>query len=226
MGVIRQLKNFFTGKIIYPKTLTKAVYDENGERLDKILRDTMLAVDSEEYNGVEPRDADTLGGKYKAKDISNIEDKLTTLNSSLNGFSFRKNSEGEKEVSTDGGSTWENFSSGATLLWSNPNPNSSFAAQTIPIDLTGYDYILVTSKGKINSTSETFIKVLCKIGDGGNNFLPSPIQDANYGGYLRGITDITSNGLTFHDCYNRASIDNNGSIPYQIFGIKNFPISI
>lgn len=84
MGVIRQLKNFFTGKIIYPKTLTKAVYDENGERLDKILRDTMLAVDNEEYSGVEPRDADTLGGKYKAKDISNIEDKLTTLNNSLN----------------------------------------------------------------------------------------------------------------------------------------------
>lgn len=83
MGVIRQLKNFFTGKIIYPKTLTKAVYDENGERLDKILRDTMLAVDNEEYNGVEPRDADTLGGKYTAKNISAIEDKLTDLNSSL-----------------------------------------------------------------------------------------------------------------------------------------------
>ena len=80
MGVIRQLKNFFTGKVIYPKTLTKAVYDENGERLDKILRDTMLAVDSEEYNGVEPRDADTLGGKYTAKDISAIEDKLTNKN--------------------------------------------------------------------------------------------------------------------------------------------------
>lgn len=76
MAIIRQLKNFFTKQVIYPKTLTKAVYDEGGERLDKILRDTMLATDSVEYSGVEPRDADTLGGKYKASDIEKIDTDL------------------------------------------------------------------------------------------------------------------------------------------------------
>lgn len=38
---------------------------------------------------------------------------LTQLNSNLGGFKFRLNSSTEKkEVSTDGGTTWENFSSG------------------------------------------------------------------------------------------------------------------
>ena len=83
MAVIKQLKNFFTGMIIYPKTLTKAVYDENGERLDKILRDTMLAVEDETYNGVEPRDADTLGGKYTSNDIKELKENVTQLNTIL-----------------------------------------------------------------------------------------------------------------------------------------------
>lgn len=81
MAVIRQLKNFFTKQVIYPKTLTKAVYDENGERLDKILRDTMLATDNEEYSGVEPRDADTLGGKYKSTDIDTLLNRIKELES-------------------------------------------------------------------------------------------------------------------------------------------------
>ena len=79
MAIIRQLKNFFTKQVIYPKTLTKAVYDENGERLDKILRDTMLATDNEEYNGVEPRDADTLGGRIKASDIDKLQSDVSGL---------------------------------------------------------------------------------------------------------------------------------------------------
>lgn len=91
MAIIRQLKNFFTKQVICPKTLTKAVYDENGERLDKILRDTMLATDNEEYSGVEPRASDTLGGKYKSTDIDTLlnrieelEEENEKLNSNLN----------------------------------------------------------------------------------------------------------------------------------------------
>lgn len=83
MAIIRQLKNFFTKQVIYPKTLTKAVYDENGERLDKILRDTMLATDNEEYSGVEPRDADTLGGKYTKEDVEKIIEENNELRNSL-----------------------------------------------------------------------------------------------------------------------------------------------
>ena len=101
MAVIKQLKNFFTGMIIYPKTLTKAVYDENGERLDKILRDTMLAVEDETYNGVEPRDADTLGGKYTSNDIKELKENVTQLNTDLNSllkWKFLKTVTGKTEI--------------------------------------------------------------------------------------------------------------------------------
>ena len=77
MAIIRQLKNFFTKQTIYPVTLTKAVYDENGERLDKIMRDTFISTDSEDYDGVEPRDADTLGGKYTAEDIDKMKNSMS-----------------------------------------------------------------------------------------------------------------------------------------------------
>lgn len=63
MANIKQLKTFLLKLPFFPKTLTKAVYDEEGNRLDQILRDTFITTDEEEYSGVIPRDADTLGGQ-------------------------------------------------------------------------------------------------------------------------------------------------------------------
>ena len=60
----------------------------------------------------------------------------------MGGFSFKTTS-GKKQVSTDGGKTWENFSSGAELLWTNPAPKSSFYAQTVSLDLSSYDCVLI-----------------------------------------------------------------------------------
>lgn len=37
MGVIKQLKDFSTKENIYPQTVTKAIYDEEGNRLDNEL---------------------------------------------------------------------------------------------------------------------------------------------------------------------------------------------
>lgn len=76
MAIIKTLKDFFTGQKIYPKTFTKAIYSDDGERLDIILKNT-VAYDVEQEipdaSGDLPRDADTLGGKYTASDIAKLK---------------------------------------------------------------------------------------------------------------------------------------------------------
>lgn len=74
MALIKQLKTFLSKVNIYPKTLTKAVYDEEGNRLDNVLNDTLMLTEDSEYEGAETRDADTLGGIFNAADISAIKD--------------------------------------------------------------------------------------------------------------------------------------------------------
>lgn len=73
MAVIKQLKTFLARVSIYPKTLDKAVYTESGERLDNILKDTFITSDEEDYSGVVPRDADTLGGRVAASDFDQVK---------------------------------------------------------------------------------------------------------------------------------------------------------
>lgn len=44
MALIKQLKSFLNKTSIYPKTVTKAVYDDNGNRLDNVLNNNKLQV--------------------------------------------------------------------------------------------------------------------------------------------------------------------------------------
>jgi hypothetical protein len=57
---------------------------------------------------------------YLTEKINNLEEKLVNL----------------EENTTTGG--------GMKLLWTNQSPSSNFAAQTISIDLSNYDYITIT----------------------------------------------------------------------------------
>ena len=82
----------------YPITVTRAVFDDNGKRLDDIINDSLLSSDEEEFSGVEPRDADTLGGKpaddFVVKDdnfIKCVDDETyeePTVQGSLASFPF------------------------------------------------------------------------------------------------------------------------------------------
>lgn len=45
-GVIRNLKNPFTGKFVFPVTKTKAIFSEDGTRLDNYLRELQSKVET------------------------------------------------------------------------------------------------------------------------------------------------------------------------------------
>lgn len=54
------------GDIIYPRTKTNSIYDENGDRLDNLLEDIPLLSDELSTEDLIPKDADMLGGQPKS----------------------------------------------------------------------------------------------------------------------------------------------------------------
>lgn len=109
-----------------------------------------------------------------------------------------------------------------TLLWTNPNPTSSFSAQTISLDLSKYDSVYVVSRA---STSVNMV----------DSFFASPeknqeqiweVVDKNddYIGARR--LTMTNSGVTFSEGVSYALLstkggtDNTRCIPTKIYGIK------
>ena len=93
------------------------------------------------------------------------------------------------------------------LLWTNPNPTASFAAQTIPLDLSKYTFVvMVTSDSNgmalVGYTRDTLIV--------GNNFVNPRSRS------FRALT----NGVIVSDGYQGTTLTNDNCVPYQIYGMK------
>ena len=113
---------------------------------------------------------------------------------------------------------------GLKLLWTNPNPTSSFVSQTVPLDLSQYELFLVTVMEQ-NTTEGTYREL---------SFLAfktveSVLQGVLTGGYGPGVEtrpfQILENGVNFSDAkrsYNNQNdkVINSVLIPHQIYGIK------
>ena len=96
---------------------------------------------------------------------------------------------------------------GAKLLWTNPNPGSKFSGQTIPLDLTNYDGVIIEFN-VANSVNSLLTRAYIKKSDGsqylsaGGLYNPSnaksrgrTVSVSNTGIVLgNGYTDATDNG--------------------------------
>ena len=98
------------------------------------------------------------------------------------------------------------------LLWENASPTSGFSAQTLNLDLSEYEYIVV----------------LCTAASTAIGFIGSStvIQQPEGKNYLRRI-EIKSDGIDFYDTYRYETygtgatvVASDACIPYRIFGIK------
>lgn len=146
------------------------------------------------------------------------------LNDSLGGFSF-KTVDGKKQVSTDGGESWSNFSGGLDLLWTNPNPESVFPAQTLSIDLSGYESVVIVSKGY--NTVSTYLPLKILIPKNGkqytiignqNNFNGGNIGTYAYTYFGREVI-VNDNSIVFSTGYITSSaLEDNACIPLEIYG--------
>ena len=104
-----------------------------------------------------------------------------------------------------------------TLLWTNPNPTSAFAAQTISLDLSKYDAVaidLTMYTAGSNVHNQTFL------GSVGSSMILSGILYSTAPTDLMRIGDVTASGVIFNNGRAYGAVNNGAVIPYKIYGIK------
>lgn len=123
------------------------------------------------------------------------------------------------------------------LLWTNPNPTAEFAAQTISLDLSEYDFIFIKAAGYPNVSSD-YPAGLIKWFEVKKNestildmnvtfFNTSTSSNAYWGGRTCIVSDTGVNfeqGISYkvNDTTSHVGTSSNGSVvPIEIYGIKN-----
>ena len=107
---------------------------------------------------------------------------------------------------------------GMELLWTNASPTSSFAAQTIAVNLSGYGLVLITYMMRTSI----------------NDILASPITPVGYGGMMAtkntGLANLrfryfvsSVSGVRVEPATGTGgtTVENDFCIPYQIYGVKS-----
>lgn len=105
-----------------------------------------------------------------------------------------------------------------TLVWTNASPTSAFAAQTVQVDLSGYDFVMVVYQHW--TSSDVNNSAFCRIGVYGR--LESHDYSLAYRDYHPETTGVYFNTGILVTSYGNSSVQRNTSavIPLQIYGIK------
>ena len=116
-----------------------------------------------------------------------------------------------------------------TLLWTNSTPNGSFSAQTIPLDLSGYSFVMIEyGVDGVGTLLTSFLPVPTlppPAGYSSYNELQGIYVTGSNGRMAKRYLQITSTGVIFgggtrFDNYNNSnSGDNYVCIPSRIWGI-------
>ena len=103
------------------------------------------------------------------------------------------------------------------LLWENASPTSSFAAQTIAIDLSNYNYVLIhfRSFNQGDNTQYECNQIILNGTTGG--LFASGVTTSNNG--TRRVT-VTNTGVEFMSGYWNGNANNDYEVPFYIYGIK------
>lgn len=99
------------------------------------------------------------------------------------------------------------------LLWTNPNPDSNFSAQTVTLDLSGYDAVLVVVR--LVATTQYHNTNICMVG------LTAILNGVDTGGarYAR-TADVTTTGIVFGQGYASGTANARNAVPENIYGVK------
>jgi len=108
------------------------------------------------------------------------------------------------------------------LLWINPNPTSTFKAQTINVDASNYEYLIFKICADSNATTPYYSYVGIKHDN--NKFGIGTNSNANTsvgnGGYIRNY-DTSDNVIKISTGYTTAGAANTRyAIPLEIYGLK------
>ena len=108
-----------------------------------------------------------------------------------------------------------------TLLWTNPNPTSAFAAQTISLDLSKYDAVEVVARQYTGD--QVVFSSKAEVGKSGKLFCYG-YHDARELDARK--YEVSTTGVSFQIGYSTMISDSSGTatggncVPYKIYGIK------
>ena len=105
------------------------------------------------------------------------------------------------------------------LLWQNASPGSSFAAQTVTVDLNGFSEVMVISNFS-TGTQNLNPPVIAPIIDGSKLALNCASGSYNRVGARVGTIDLSAPGIAFAGANYNGSADNTYCIPLYIYGIR------
>ena len=104
------------------------------------------------------------------------------------------------------------------FLWENPSPSSSFAAQTVSLDLTPYKYVIIVATATTSDVNGGF--AFGRVGDGIQynivlrNYNTSVAYD-----YVRRF-EVTTAGVTFETGIRDTTAGTGYAIPKAIYGVR------
>lgn len=127
---------------------------------------------------------------------------------------------GSNEYTRSGGASGGGSGGGITmsLLWTNPSPTSQFVAQTVSLDLSGYNAVIIEFVCQLSdprlATSMVFIT--------GSNSLIEACGGVSGSWGIRYVREVvpSSTGLVFGNGRSNTSSGANYAVPQRIFGIK------
>lgn len=113
-----------------------------------------------------------------------------------------------------GGKEPEYYKTGLSLLWSNPSPSSTFAAQSIVLSDAVENYTFLIIECGRSTTNLSKIAGIFVVGYANKQYL---VFDEHWYRYVMGINGTNA---TFGDSYDDSSSDNNRITPTRIYGVK------
>ena len=121
-----------------------------------------------------------------------------------------------KATSTDYDAGWV-LPLSMKLLWTNSNPSTSFAAQTVSLDLSGYDAVYILARNvPVTDTQNSLVSMLALKGQASSLVVTSRLSN-NTGARRFTATDT---GVAFEYCGYNGQTNNDVLVPYKIYGIK------
>jgi len=102
------------------------------------------------------------------------------------------------------------------LVWTNPNPDSSFSAQTVPMDLAGYSMVLILFRDFATNDAYGIVGTIARVGD--YTALMFTAGGSNRTGRRR--ANVQTTGIAFEAGQYNATTHNEDGVPQAVYGIR------